>query len=277
MNSSYNNKKDSLFGTEIKCVTWNIGLRYDNKVDNIEKIFDSKLHFIRNILKNGYYDIICLQEVELKRGRNKTGISYFMEDFTTVYDYVIHETSDIGNVHGNLTMWKKELFNMKEEPIRHEVIEERETMIPVRMIQTILHHISSDKDICLMNIHFKAGLKTYEFQRVKELNKCLGLINHWDHICICGDFNDNLEHDTLSYTKGCLYGILKNRSFDISPSNILTCCVRANQYYSFWSFDRVVTRGIEDYRKIEYSTIAYINSFPNSDIPTDHLPLFFCI
>jgi len=61
-------------GSLLRCLTWNIGTskRQESLLE-----FGERMRFVVHRLLACDYDLICLQEVELKRGNRKTGAAHF--------------------------------------------------------------------------------------------------------------------------------------------------------------------------------------------------------
>jgi exonuclease III len=133
----------------VNCITWNVGLRSDNK-EGGETRFQTKKAFLNAELGRGDYDVICLQEIELKRGKKATGITHIDASLLTTYDYVIHEPRDLSLPHGNLILWRRAAFKLVGVPVRCIPLAKESVEEPTRYLKAlhiVLEDLSTGGDI----------------------------------------------------------------------------------------------------------------------------------
>lgn len=272
----------------IKCLTWNVSLRFDPTQPDL---FDSKIKMIlRELDNNPDLDLICLQEVELKRGsgknKNKTGLLYF-KSLLKDYDAVIHETKDIELPSGNLTLWRRSKFKLVDSSnkFQFDIPDQK----PVKALHVNLLHLDSNQILCLINVHLKAGLRSGEKRRALELEKCLEIsLENKYMTCICGDFNDDLQiiseecpdcSPVKSNYLGLLTKLITKYKFTLNDG-LPSCCIKTkdpNDIIKYMNFDRVITFNINASNINSPYVLLTTNNveIPNAEFPFDHLPIRF--
>ena len=256
--------------------TWNVGLRYPKEKDR-EKEFETRFVSVILEIKKLDVDVICLQEVTLKKGKKKNkgklGITPF-EVLLGDYDYIIHETTDTGCPDGNLILIRKTKFKILDGNKKFEFKYENKTFL-AKAIHVNMLHLESNLPMCLINVHLKAGYNSGEDRRIFELACCLEKLDSSHFVCICGDFNDDLDEGRK------LTNLLNDNKFNFEyrPK---TCChwSKTLNEICYSSFDRAVVRGldiayIDDERNNEL--VKNNTNIPNDDMPSDHLPIKFVL
>ena len=243
-----------------KCVTWNVGMRKLPENSPIP-------YAILQELQTCDADIICLQEIELRRKKGKhginTGIIYF-ESLLDKYNYVIHDVDDVKLYEGNLTLFKKGLFKLINSKKQFSFVEQPNQPVYLKALCVYLQYIPTNKCVCFMNVHLKAGYNTFEDRRVQEVQCLLEYLRESTVVCMCGDFNDNLK-------PGRKLEQLLRDSFTIEQSPP-SCYTRTG--YS--SFDKILSRGftfkyIDNVRNNDY--VKKCTIVPDAVVPSDHLPI----
>lgn len=195
-------------------------------------------------------DIVCLQEVGL------LDISIFQKLFED-YDFIVHEINKKRtNEIGNLTLWKKNRF---------ELLESSQT-------STSIHAYLLDKKnqikIFISNIHLKAGLRSGQKERFNQLSSTLRRVekipkNNKYEFFILGDFNDDLSEN------GELIKLIK----DFQKSEPFDSCfvpfgLSRHNPNSFWKLDHLIFLSKDKILKnMEFSKKSII---PSLEIPSDH-------
>jgi len=179
-----------------------------------------------------------------------------------------------------MTLWRAGRFELAQQADK-AVRLLSETRDPVKVVYTRLidHATEEPRAFSLMNLHLKAGLYQFAGRRVEELRCCLSLLpfmGERDALCLCGDFNDNLQ--TFGAPDTSLASALHAARCDASPDELATCCVfnAEEQRHKFWAFDRVATRNCT----LESAALGIdhgLAPFPNAHLPTDHVPLEFVL
>ena len=190
----------------------------------------------------------------------------FVDDLLN-YDYVHNMICNVKtnicdkytNPIGNMILWKKDKFELLDF-----VLKSYGVFIKLR-------HINTKFEFLLGNIHLKAGLYSGFKERSHQLNSCFDICKKMSEIdkkCIVGDFNDEL---TIS---GSNTKIINDNKFIIAESyptcDIYNHNADTHQYYTF---DHVIHYNLD----IKISEIPEVDTFPNKNNPSDHLPLIFDI
>jgi len=234
-------------------VTWNIlAQRFD------ETPWREKRTKIFELLSLKTYDIICLQEVELRSDVKEDIIREHSHDY-----YVSFNTK--GKKHkstmGSLTMVRKYTFDLPER------IEQTSSGLLVRV-----RHISSGVPFDILNVHLKAGLNHGECRRVEQLWSCFTKLVERDSesvLLLCGDFNDNfynMEEDGLwavLQTHGCLW----------TPCPYATCNVSARLF----PFDHAFSNTLKVWYDECPWTAEQLYGLPEPWCPSDHVPVGFSL
>lgn len=238
----------------IKIITYNILAQrfYKYSGDKKTKYFDwdYRKQLIINILIKNDADIICLQEVELAN---------FKVDFNELfnrYDYFGHEiTKKRVSPIGNIILWKKNVFNGND-------------CVNTSCSNKItFEYIKTGYNFKFCNVHLKAGINSDE--SIKARISQLKSVNRLDGDIICGDFNDDFKNnngiidliDELNYK---IYNTYK------------TCCVIDGNDAHYWCFDNIMTKKNFDKEiKIEKCKSMSNLRIPDTDNPSDHIPLIF--
>lgn len=240
------------------CLTWNLLAQRYSKGLNV-KPWNERLQIILHFLLSKDFDIICLQEVDLVS---------FDNDFQCIFDkynVIVHKIDkNRSNVIGNAILCKKSKFDIIDTKLASYAI-----FTKLREIEqdTQIIEQNSNRDMLLINVHLKAGLKSGLSTRISQLNSCLKRSKSFNtsNVIICGDFNDNFSDETLKK-------ILIDNGFTLSFDNNKKTCVFRDG--SFWNFDHVASSKVNCVY-LEESNVS--SKIPSDDILSDHFPIIFQI
>jgi len=197
-------------------------------------------------------DICCFQEVELDQ------IDTDFADYFAVYDHRCHKISkDRNNPIGNITMWKRDLFNLVKPELKSSSC----------AILTKLECTKINFSFVLCNVHLKAGGNNDDvLTKISQIRSCINKsqINKLDPVCICGDFNDELSDDSA------LRHEIESKNFVISEPQLTFYSYENDEYYSF---DQVCGYHL----RIDVNPYPKLEPIPSTSYPSDHFPLIFTI
>lgn len=243
----------------IRCISKNILAniyainRTDDRYNFIEDIsileFNYRLKLILEQISG--YDLILLQEVELE---NKELITNEL----TEYDYYSHEISKgRTNVIGNMILWKRDKIKIIKTDCNST------TIFCVFEIDGIL--------LAIGNAHFCAhkNPKT-TLTRCTQIKSSLKMFSKFkiDRCILAGDFNDELENDTLIKT------LVDESTFKIAET-APTCYIwkEHKKEHTFLAVDKILFTCVD----IEIGDIPGVRPIPDKTEPSDHFSLPFDI
>lgn len=211
--------------------------------------WEHRLPRIIDKIKSYDPDIICLQEVEL-RNVEEDFIKHFPEYNNYHHDICKKRTNDIGN----LCFWKKDKLSATEKSFNSCAV--------------FIKFTINDLEFLLINLHLKAGLNSVECiaTRVNQIRSCIKTVTNIP-ICICGDFNEQLDDTAVSKE-------LIAKQFIISSLQI-TCNVYnyEKKEQNYYAFDHVVFRDLN----VIVEPCPEAEPLPTINQPSDHFPLLFTI
>lgn len=247
----------------IKCVSWNILAQRFLKLEEMPPE-NNEVHYswvkrregIRCALLASEADLIFLQEVELVD---------LQEDFALIlshaWDHVEHTVSKKRtNPIGNVIFWRRSMLELTKQTSNS------------CSLYTEFDVIGTENKFFALNLHLKSGLKSKRQERTNQVNSCLKLVSPNLNGFISGDFNDDLDLDNGSTLRDLFQG------WQIDSAGI-TCMNLSRHTGKFenWSFDHVVSKGIDVDLELTSSTYRMKETIPSSANPSDHYMISFSI
>ena len=243
----------------LRCITKNILAsiytvdRTDNRYSFVEDISILETSYRMKLLLEQIrgYDLILLQEVELD---NKELITSQLLE----YDYYSHEISKgRTNVIGNMILWKRSSMNLLKTEANSSTI--------------FCLFVFNDIIFAVGNAHFCAHRdpKT-TLNRYNQMKSTLKTLSKFkiDRCILAGDFNDELENDTITRT------LIDESDFIIAETKP-TCYIwkHHRNEHKFLAVDKVLSTGV----MIEIGHIPEVRPIPDKDESSDHFSVPFNI
>jgi endonuclease/exonuclease/phosphatase family metal-dependent hydrolase len=241
----------------INCLSWNVLAQCYSQGFDV-KPWDQRLKSILDFISSRNFDIICLQELDLK---------HFNQDYQSLfekYQFSVHQINKHrSNIIGNAILWKKDKFELiVTESASYSIFAQ------LKLSGVLEIKVPEPKeDLLFINLHLKAGLHSNLSTRISQLNSCLKKSRSFktNQVVVCGDFNDDFSNDALQK-------ILEEDGFllTLGYDDRQTCILKDG---TFRNFDHVACRNLSCNYDDHYS----LTKIPNDEFASDHFPVTFDI